>query len=141
MTKLIFLLNHDLKKLMIEIKKINKLSTTIPTINITELKKLIYGRVELVCDTIGIYQRNLNKNTKPGWEIRLVGQIKKLWQQVNVLRKEKHARIYWNEKTKNKTTDKSESTTWDKSKDISKRETQKISGQGQEMQTKQDLPK
>ena len=45
---------------------------------------------------------NQNKNTKAGWEIRLEGQVKKLRQQAKVLRKEKHARIHWDEKTKKK---------------------------------------
>ena len=47
----------------------------IPTCNITELNVLIYAEANLVCDIISISQGNLNKNTRPGWEIRLEGQI------------------------------------------------------------------
>ena len=41
----------------------------------------IYTGAKLVCGKIGISQRNTNKNSKPGWEIRLGTQIKKLRQQ------------------------------------------------------------
>ena len=46
--------------------------------NITELNKLIYVGEKLVCDKIGVPQRNLNKNTISEWEIRRKGQVKKL---------------------------------------------------------------
>ena len=51
---------------------------------------------------IGIPPEIPNKNTKPGWEIRLEGQVKKLRQQTKVLREGKHTRIYWEEKIKTK---------------------------------------
>ena len=54
----------------------------------------------------------------------------------------KHKDIFrWKEQ--NETADKSDNTTWrDKPKDIGeRRELQKILGQGQAMQTKQDIPK
>ena len=59
---------------------------------ITDLNKLIYAEVKLFCDKISVFQKNLNRNTK--WEIRLEGQIKKLLQQMKMLRKEKNKRGY-----------------------------------------------
>ena len=47
---------------------------------ITELNNVINAGAKLVKDKIGIYQKNLNKNTKVGWEMRLKGEIKKLRQ-------------------------------------------------------------
>ena len=44
--------------------------------NIAELKELIYVGVKLVFDKIGVPPRNMKRNTKPGWEIRLEGQAK-----------------------------------------------------------------
>ena len=70
--------------------------------NITELNELIYTEAKQVCDKIGVPPRNPNRNTKPGWKLRLDGQLKELQQQVKVLRKERHARICWDEKTKTK---------------------------------------
>ena len=37
--------------------------------NITELNKLMYAGVKLVCDKIGVPLKNTNRNPKPGWEI------------------------------------------------------------------------
>ena len=88
----------------------NKLSANISTGNITELDELIYTGTKQLCDKIDVALRNLNKNTKLGWEIRLEGQVKKL-QQVKVLRKEKYANIYWDEKKQNKTAIKSDNAT------------------------------
>ena len=65
-------------------------------------KRVIYARAKLVCDKIGVPQGNLNKNTKPRKEIRLEGKIKKMWQQMKVVRNKKHARIYCDEKIKTK---------------------------------------
>ena len=56
--------------------------------------------MKLVCDKIGVPLRTLNRNKKPGWEIRLEEQVKKLQQHVKVLRKEEHKGICWNEKIK-----------------------------------------
>ena len=36
--------------------------------NITELHELIYTGAKLVYDKIDVYQRMLNRNTKPGWD-------------------------------------------------------------------------
>ena len=63
--------NQDWKKVEIETEKVNKLLPNIPTGNITELKVLVYARAKLVCDKIGIPQRNPDRNIKSRWEIRL----------------------------------------------------------------------
>ena len=73
------------------------LLTDIPSGNITELKQN-----NLYWSETSLPLRKLNRNKKPGWEIRLEGQIKKLQQPAKVLSKEKPARIYWDEKTKTK---------------------------------------
>ena len=77
--------------------------------NITELNVLIYIGVKLACDKTGVPLRNSNRNGKPGGEIWLEGQVKKLWQ-VKMLRKEKRTRICWDEKIK--TAEKSDCATW-----------------------------
>ena len=85
--------NHEWKEMKVETKNVNKLSINVPMDNNTEPNELIYAGMKLICDKICIPLGNLKKNTKPGWEIRLERQIKKLWQQVKVLRKEKLIRI------------------------------------------------
>ena len=65
------------EKAKVEKEKVNK-SKNIPTGNITELNKLIYAGVKLISDKIGISLKSLKRNTKPGWEIRLEKQVKKL---------------------------------------------------------------
>ena len=78
MTTLSSLRNQDWKKTVkLEPESVNKSSKNITTNNITEQNGLIYTGVKLVGDKIYIPQRNLNKNTKRGWEIWLEGQIKK----------------------------------------------------------------
>ena len=84
------------------------------TSNVIELNDWIIAGAKLVYDKIGIPLGNLNKNTKPWWEIRHEGQIKKMQKRTKVLNKEGHRRIYWDEKTQNKTADKSNNTTWNK---------------------------
>ena len=80
MTTLPFLKNQNWKKVKAETEKIYKLLPNILTDNIAELNKLIYAGVKLVCDRIRVLLRKPNRNTKPGWEIRLEGQVKKLQQ-------------------------------------------------------------
>ena len=46
--------------------------------DITELNELIYAWAKIVSDKISIFLRNLNSNTKPGREMRVEGQMKKL---------------------------------------------------------------
>ena len=89
-TTLPSLRSYDWKKVKVETEKINKLLSNIPTGDIIELNELIYAGARLVCKRIGILLRNLKRNTKPGWEIRLEGQIKKLRPQAEILRKEIH---------------------------------------------------
>ena len=55
---------------MVETEDMNKLCSNIPTSNINELNELIYSGVT-VWDKIGIHLRNLNRNTKSGWGIKL----------------------------------------------------------------------
>ena len=102
---------------------------------------LIYAEVKLVCDKIDVLLRNLNKNTKPGWEISLEGQERKLPQHGKVQRKKKHMDILtW--KNQIKTTNKSENATWrDKSKDMWKKGDLKIPRQGRVIQIQQDFQK
>ena len=103
-TTLPSLRNQDWKNVKVKTDTVNRLLTNIPTGSISELNKLIYTEAKVVCDKIIIPQRKLNKNTKPGWEIRLEGQIKKLRQQAKMLKKilKKLTKIYWDEKTKTK---------------------------------------
>ena len=44
----------DRKKVKVETEKVNKLSTNIPTSNITELNELTFAEVKLVRDKISI---------------------------------------------------------------------------------------
>ena len=66
------------KKFKVNYKKVNKVLQHIPAENITKLNKLIYSGVKIASNKIGITLRNLSRNTKPEWEMRLEGQIKKL---------------------------------------------------------------
>ena len=70
--------------------------------NISELNELIYAGAKLVFNKISVPLRNPNRNTKPGWEIRQEGHVKKLRQQTKMLWKKKYSGICWNEKTKAK---------------------------------------
>ena len=56
--------------------------------NITELNVLIYAGAKLVCDKIGVPLKNMNRNSKPGWEIWLETQIN-VQQQTNKARQRK----------------------------------------------------
>ncbi len=55
-----------------------------------ELNELIYAGAKLTFDKIGKPLRNPIRNTKPEWEIKLQGQIKKLLHQAKAQRNEKH---------------------------------------------------
>ena len=57
-------------------ENVKKWLPNIPTDNVLELKGIIYAGEKLVCNKNGVPQRNLNRNTKPGREIRLKGEIK-----------------------------------------------------------------
>ena len=77
-TTLPSLRNIERKTLKIETNKINHILPYIATNNITELNELIYVRTKLVCEKIGIPSKSTKKQSKPGWEIRLETQIKKI---------------------------------------------------------------
>ena len=77
---------------------VNKLLSNIPTGNITELNELLSAGGKLVCHKIDVPQRNSIKNSKPGWEIRLDGLVKKLWQQSKLLKEGKAQRDMLGEK-------------------------------------------
>ena len=73
--------NIEWKTLKIETNKINHILLYIPRNNITELKELISAGAKLVCENIGIPSKSTNKQQKPGWEIRLESQMKKIRKQ------------------------------------------------------------
>ena len=68
---------QKLKKIKI---KINELITNISTNSITKWNEQIYAGAKLVCEKIGLRQNKTNRNSKPGWEIRLETQIRNLRQ-------------------------------------------------------------
>ena len=61
-----------------KLKKIHDLFTPISTNNITESNELIYAETKLVSDKIGVPLKNMNRNSKPGWEILLERRIRNL---------------------------------------------------------------
>ena len=79
--------NIEWKTLMIVTNKINHILPYIPTNNITELNELIYAGVKLVCVKIWIPSKSTKNRSKPGWEIPLETQIKKLRKQARMIRK------------------------------------------------------
>ena len=66
---------------------LNSFRVTIPTNYITELNELIYAGSKLVCENIGIPSKSTKKQQKPGWEIRLESQIKKLRKQARMMKR------------------------------------------------------
>ena len=71
-TTLLSFRNQDRKKVKVETEKVNKLLLNIPMGKITEVNILINSRAKLFRDKISVPLRNQNRNTKPGWEIRLL---------------------------------------------------------------------
>ena len=57
--------------------------------NIGELNDLINAGVKLASNEFAISLKNQNRKTKPGWEMRLEEQIKKLQKQVRRTKKRK----------------------------------------------------
>ena len=76
-TNLPSLRNIELTTLKTQTNKINQILPYISTNNITELNELIYAKVKLLCEKIGIPSKSTKKQSKPGWEVRLETQIKK----------------------------------------------------------------
>ena len=87
---------------MVETEKVNKLFPNIPTVNITELNKQIHAWAKLV------FEKNhcslTNPNTKKNWMgIKWLQQkAKDCNKKAKLQKKENHARIYWDGKTKTK---------------------------------------
>ena len=103
-TTLLSLRNQDWKKVKLwieEIKVLQHIST-----DVTQLNELINAKAKLICNKIGIPQRNKNKNSKSGLEMDLEGEIKKQQQQQQskLLRKVKHSGTPRKEKNMKKTT-------------------------------------
>ena len=76
-----------MKTLKIETNKINHILPYIPTNNIIELNELIYAGAKLVCENIGIPEKITKKQQKPGLEIRLELQIKKIRKQARMMKR------------------------------------------------------
>ena len=82
----------------------NKSSTNMYTNKIiTEFNESIYAGVKLGCEKIGIPLKSTNKKSKPGWEIRLEMQIRKLRKQAKMIKQRKNAGTCWDKKEKNNT--------------------------------------
>ena len=77
-------MNQDWRTVKSETEKVNNLRTNITTNNITELNDLIYVGAKLVCEKVRIPLKTTDRKSKPGWELRLESQIRKLWQQAKV---------------------------------------------------------
>ena len=65
-------------------EKLNDLLTNIPTNDFTELNDIIYAGAKLVSEKIEVPLKTTDRNTKPGLELRLESQIKRLWQQARI---------------------------------------------------------
>ena len=66
--------------------RINQILPCISTNNISELNDLIYVGARLVCEKIGVPSKSTKKHSKPGWEVRLETQIKKLRKQAKMMK-------------------------------------------------------
>ena len=89
--------------------------------SITDLNELIYAGTILVNEKIGVSLRNMNRNSKPGYEIRPETQIKYLSQQAKIQKKGKTWE-YVGIKREKKNAGKSNNITWrDKSEGTGER--------------------
>ena len=79
-TNLPSLRNIEWRTLRAETNTINQILPYISTNSMTELNELIHAGVKLVCEKIGIPSISTKKQSKPGWEIRLETQIKKIYE-------------------------------------------------------------
>ena len=89
----------------VKTKKVNKLSTNIPTCYITELNELIYAKAKLVCDKICFPEKKLKQKYKklPGKKKKTKKKkIRNLCQQAKALRKEKKTKNILRWKYQNK---------------------------------------
>ena len=75
---------QNCKTVKTETKKISELLKHISKNNITKLNELIYAGAKLICEKIGLPFKNTNRNSKPGWEIRLEMQIRNQRQQAKM---------------------------------------------------------
>ena len=64
-----------------------------------ELNNLIYTGAKLVCDKISVPLKNMNRHSKPGWEIQLETQIRNQ-QQAKMIRQRKNTETCWEKKKK-----------------------------------------
>ena len=137
-TRLPSMRNQDWRKDLAETEKINELSG-ISTNNITRLNKLIYDGGKLVCDKIGVPLKNMNRNSKPGWEIRPETWMRNLRQQAKLIRQRNNAGICWDEKKKSNITSKTNNSTQCNKREGTgeKRKTKKISIQDKTIQIRQ----
>ena len=69
----------------------------ISTDSISEMNDLIYAWTKLANDKLGNVQRNPNRNTKPWGEMWLEGQMQKVQEQGEILKKKKCSWAQWNE--------------------------------------------
>ena len=67
----------------------NKLLTCTSMNNISELNELIYAGAKLVCAKIDVPLKNMKRNSKSGWEIRLETLIRNQQQQAKMIKPEK----------------------------------------------------
>ena len=79
--------NQDWRIVRSQTEKVNDSLTNIPTNDITELNDLKYARAKLVSEKIGVPLKTTDRKSKPGWELRLESQIKRLRQQARILKR------------------------------------------------------
>ena len=116
--KLPFFRIQDWKKVKVETEKVNKLIPHIPTINITELNKLLYAGAKLADDEIGVPAEQKCK-TWMEYKARRTGKEIATAIEDAKERKKRTIRLV---KSPNERVDKSDNTTWwDKSKYIDER--------------------
>ena len=73
--------NQDRRTVKFEIEKVNDLLTNIPTNETMELNDLTYAGAKLVREKIGFSLKTTVWKSKPGWELKLESQIKRLQQE------------------------------------------------------------
>ena len=134
--------NIKWRTLKTETNRINQMLPYISTNNISELNDLINAVAKLVCEKIGVPSKSTEKQSKPGWEVRLETQIKKKSTKTGQILKQKDPGIC-GKRMKKTTREKNNSTTWGNKPEGSgeRRETKEISTKGKTIQTKQDIPK